>query len=166
MLQRSAPWQQEDQLKPLFIGIAVAALATTPSIAQTTQGTGRAPAATPATGPARAGTDNPGVLSTGTASTTTGTPNRDGSAQGKSAAGGNSNQAVATTDANANQPAKGSNSFTEGQAKSRLESNGFSNVGALKKDNDGIWRGTASKDGRQSNVWLDYKGNAGSASKE
>ena len=40
-------------------------------------------------------------------------------------------------------------SFTEGQAKSRLEANGYSNVGALKKDDNGIWKGTATHSGAQ-----------------
>ena len=73
----------------------------------------------------------------------------------------NQNQPVATTGANAATPAKGSNSFTMGEAKSRLESNGFSNVGNLTKDNDGVWRGQAQKGGNTTTVWLDYKGNTG-----
>ncbi len=58
-------------------------------------------------------------------------------------------------------PAKGANSFTQGEASSRLASNGFSNVSGLKKDADGIWRGTAMKDGQNANVWLDYTGAVG-----
>jgi len=77
------------------------------------------------------------------------------------AASGDNNQAVATTSANALQPAKGANSFTMGEAQSRLEKNGFTNVSGLKKDDDGVWRGMAQKDGAQNNVWLDYKGNTG-----
>jgi hypothetical protein len=71
------------------------------------------------------------------------------------------NQAVATTQVNANTPSKGANSFTMGEAKSRIEKNGFSNVTGLAKDNDGIWRGQASKAGTAVAVWLDYKGNVG-----
>ena len=56
-------------------------------------------------------------------------------------------------------PVAGANSFTEGQAKSRLESNGFSNVGELKKDDNGVWRGKAMKDGKSVNVSLDFQGN-------
>ena len=73
----------------------------------------------------------------------------------------NENQPVATTTANASAPAKGSNSFTMGEAKSRLEKNGFSNVGNLSKDDDGIWHGQAQKGGNTTMVWLDYKGNTG-----
>jgi hypothetical protein len=73
------------------------------------------------------------------------------------------NPAVAST-SNANDtvaPAKGSNSFTEGQAKDRIAQRGYSNVGGLKKDDDGVWRGIAQHSGRQVPVWLDYKGNVG-----
>jgi hypothetical protein len=80
---------------------------------------------------------------------------------GPAAAGGNSNQTVATTSANASTPAKGANSFTMGEAKSHLEKNGFSSVSDLTKDTDGVWRGKAQKDGSATSVWLDYKGNVG-----
>jgi|SRR5436190_8768203 hypothetical protein len=56
-------------------------------------------------------------------------------------------------------PLKGANSFTEGQAKSRIADQGFANVSNLTKDENGIWRGTASKDGKNVNVAVDYKGN-------
>lgn len=56
-------------------------------------------------------------------------------------------------------PAAGANSFTEGQAKSRIESKGFSNVTGLKKDKDGVWRGKAMKGGASHDVALDYQGN-------
>lgn len=77
------------------------------------------------------------------------------------AASGNSNQAVSTTSANAPNPAKGANSFTMGEAKSRIEKNGFTNVGDLAKDQDGVWRGKGQKGGNATSVWLDYKGNVG-----
>ena len=54
---------------------------------------------------------------------------------------------------------RGSNSFTEGQAKSRLEGAGLTNVTDLKKDDDGIWRGKAMRDGKSVTVGFDYKGN-------
>ena len=56
-------------------------------------------------------------------------------------------------------PVKGSNSFTEGEARSRIEDKGFSGVGALTKDDNGIWRGRAMKGGQQVDVALDYQGN-------
>jgi hypothetical protein len=62
-------------------------------------------------------------------------------------------------DADKNAPLPGANSFTEGQAKSRLEANGYSNVGALKKDDNGVWKGTATHAGAKVNVSVDYRGN-------
>ena len=56
-------------------------------------------------------------------------------------------------------PLKGANSFTEGQAKDRAVSHGFTNVSALAKDADGIWRGTAQLDGKPVKLAVDYKGN-------
>ena len=56
-------------------------------------------------------------------------------------------------------PAAGANSFTEGQAKSRIESNGYANVSDLRKDDQGVWRGKAMKDGKSINVSLDFQGN-------
>jgi hypothetical protein len=60
---------------------------------------------------------------------------------------------------NSGAPAAGANSFTESQAKSRIEAAGFTNVSGLAKDKDGVWRGTASKAGTSQNVSLDYQGN-------
>lgn len=56
---------------------------------------------------------------------------------------------------------KGANSFTEGQAKSRIASAGFTAVSGLKKDDQGVWRGTATRGGKQEQVGFDYKGNIG-----
>ncbi len=56
---------------------------------------------------------------------------------------------------------KGANSFTEGQAKSRIASAGFTDVSDLKKDDQGVWRGTATRGGKQEQVGFDYKGNVG-----
>ena len=61
--------------------------------------------------------------------------------------------------ADAGAPLKGSNSFTEGQARDRAIAWGASSVTGLAKDNDGIWRGTAQIDGKSSPVAIDYKGN-------
>lgn len=80
---------------------------------------------------------------------------------GTNAAGGSGNQAVATTNANALQPARGANSFSTAEAGRRIAREGFQNVNGLHKDDGGIWRGTAMKDGQQVGVWLDYKGNVG-----
>jgi hypothetical protein len=56
-------------------------------------------------------------------------------------------------------PAPGANSFTEGQAKSRVEASGFTNVTGLAKDKDGIWRGKAMKGGKSQDIAVDYQGN-------
>ena len=56
-------------------------------------------------------------------------------------------------------PVAGANSFTEAQAKSRLETNGFSNVSALQKDANGVWRGKANKGGKAVDVSVDFQGN-------
>ena len=91
---------------------------------------------------------------------TTGT-NPNGANAGQNAAGGDSNQAIATTTANAAQPAHGANSFSQAQARDRFTNRGFQNVSNMKLDQNGVWRGTATKDGQQVGVWLDYKGNIG-----
>jgi hypothetical protein len=71
-----------------------------------------------------------------------------------------STPAVASPKANnPGAPAAGANSFTEAQAKSRIEGAGYSNVSGLIKDKDGIWKGKASKGGATVEVGLDYQGN-------
>jgi len=83
---------------------------------------------------------------------------------GKPAASGDTNQAVVTTGANADQPAHGRNSFTMKQAAKRISAKGYTEVNGLKKDHDGVWRGMGTKDGAPVQVWLDYKGNVGQQS--
>ena len=56
-------------------------------------------------------------------------------------------------------PVAGANSFTESQAKSRIETNGFSNVSGLAKDGNGVWRGKANKGGKSVDVSVDFQGN-------
>ena len=60
-------------------------------------------------------------------------------------------------------PVAGANSFTEGQAKSRIEDKGFKNVSDLKKDDNGVWRGKATKGGSSSSVSVDFQGNVNAA---
>ncbi len=73
---------------------------------------------------------------------------------------GPQNPAVKSMDANnAAAPVAGANSFTLGEAKSHIEDKGFTKVHGLKKDKDGVWRGTAMKDGATVHVGLDFKGN-------
>ena len=66
---------------------------------------------------------------------------------------------IPNTPPNPGAPVVGSNSFTEGQAKSHIESSGFSNVSELRKDDQGVWRGKAMKDGKSATVSLDFQGN-------
>lgn len=54
---------------------------------------------------------------------------------------------------------RGANSFTESEARVHIEKSGFTHVSQLKKDKDGIWRGTARKDSATMRVGLDFKGN-------
>ncbi len=53
----------------------------------------------------------------------------------------------------------GRNSFTQAQAATRIAAAGYTQVTGLKKDNRGIWRGQAQKDGSPASVSLDYQGN-------
>ena len=56
-------------------------------------------------------------------------------------------------------PVAGANSFTESQAKSRIELKGYTNISGLKKDDKGVWRGNAMRDGKSVDVSLDFEGN-------
>ena len=56
-------------------------------------------------------------------------------------------------------PVAGANSFTEAQAKDRIEKAGYAQVTGLKKDDQGIWRGSAKQGDKQVNVALDFQGN-------
>jgi hypothetical protein len=69
------------------------------------------------------------------------------------------NSAINSSEKQVDAPVKGRNSFTEGEAMSRIESSGYSNVSQLKKDNDGVWRGRATRDGKEVDVSLDFQGN-------
>jgi len=78
---------------------------------------------------------------------------------GKPAATSSTTPAVTTTDtASPAAPVPGANSFTEDRAKSRIQDAGFSDVSKLTKDDQGIWRGQANKDGKNIAVALDYQG--------
>ena len=63
------------------------------------------------------------------------------------------------TEQNPGAPVAGKNSFTEGQAKARIEEAGYTDVTGLKLDDQGVWRASATKDGKQANVSLDFQGN-------
>ena len=84
-------------------------------------------------------------------------------AQNQPAQSGPGNNAVNSSgQKNSNAPVAGRNSFTEGQAKSKIEGAGFSNVSGLAKDDKGVWRGKANKGGSSTNVSVDFQGNVNS----
>jgi hypothetical protein len=69
--------------------------------------------------------------------------------------------AIAQTTPKTTEPAPmaGANSFTENQAKDRIEKAGFTEVTGLRKDDQGIWRANAKQGDKQVNVSLDFRGN-------
>jgi hypothetical protein len=62
-------------------------------------------------------------------------------------------------DNNSATPVMGANSFTRSQARSQIEAKGYTKVAGLKKGDDGVWHGTATKDGASHDVSVDYQGN-------
>jgi hypothetical protein len=60
---------------------------------------------------------------------------------------------------NSASPVRGANSFTRDQAQKQIEAKGYTHVAGLTKDKDGIWRGTADKNGVPGPVSVDYQGN-------
>jgi putative membrane protein len=56
-------------------------------------------------------------------------------------------------------PVPGANSFTESQAKSKIEAAGYTEVSALKKDDNGVWIGSATKGQQKVNIKVDFQGN-------
>ncbi|MFC7476835.1 hypothetical protein ACFQS7_20880 [Dankookia sp. GCM10030260] len=106
-----------------------------------------------APGAATEGSTRPGMTVPATPDTRSGvtTPNR--ASDSNAAARVDDGTRTATT------PAAGANSFTEGQAKSRIEAAGFTNVSDLQKDDKGIWRGRAQQGSQQVSVALDFQGN-------
>jgi hypothetical protein len=81
-------------------------------------------------------------------------------AQDMPAQSGPQNPSVKSTDQNNSAaPVAGANSFTMSEAKSHLEAKGYTDVKGLRKGKDGVWRGTATKDGHTGPVSVDYQGN-------
>jgi hypothetical protein len=56
-------------------------------------------------------------------------------------------------------PVAGANSFTKDEAIKQIEAKGYTHVKKLKKDQSGIWRGRAMKDGQSGPISVDYQGN-------
>ncbi|MGK7869034.1 hypothetical protein [Falsiroseomonas sp. E2-1-a20] len=65
----------------------------------------------------------------------------------------------ARTTPRAGAPLEGANSFTEGQARSRISDAGFGDVQDLRLDDRGVWRGRGMRNGQQVGVAMDYQGN-------
>ena len=86
------------------------------------------------------------------------------SAQNPPAQSGPNNNAVNSSGQNNSAaPVAGRNSFTEGQAKSKIEEAGYTGVSDLKKDDNGVWRGMARKGGSSTQVSVDFQGNVNAA---
>ena len=62
-------------------------------------------------------------------------------------------------DNNSSTPVNGANSFTRSEAISQIQAKGYTQITGLKKGSDGVWRGTATKDGKSGPVSVDYQGN-------
>ena len=145
--------------------IAVATLLVgAPAIAQTAT----APGTAPTTAAPMGGTNAPmggttgGVTGSTAPGITTNTPAQRSQANTDSA----TSPAVTTSNANRKTsaaPVKGRNSFTMNEARRRIEAGGFSQVTGLKKDQDGIWRGTGMRNGASVPVYCDYQGNVGAS---
>jgi hypothetical protein len=81
-------------------------------------------------------------------------------AQDQPAHDGPANPAVKSMhENNSAAPVAGANSFTMAQAKAAIQAKGYTHVSKLTKDKDGVWRGTATKDGKSGPVSVDYQGN-------
>ncbi|AYM09211.1 PepSY domain-containing protein (plasmid) [Agrobacterium radiobacter] len=73
---------------------------------------------------------------------------------------GGDTPAVATPDAkNPTAPVEGANSFTEAQARQRMEEAGYTQVKNLTKDDKGVWMASGMKGGKTVAIALDYQGN-------
>ncbi len=136
---RPVPAYGKHVMNRILLGLALGTVAMLPAFAQTTT-------TSPATNPPAVTT--PGMTMPGVG--------RD------SGTGTNSSTPAVQTDSsrrNTSAPVPGANSFTEGQARSRMEEAGYSNLTGLHKDDQGVWRGRGMHAGRSSDVSLDYQGN-------
>jgi hypothetical protein len=64
------------------------------------------------------------------------------------------------TDANKgeSQLSPGHNSFTQDQARGRIQDAGYTDIGTLSQTADGVWTAQAKKDGKTVDVFVDFKG--------
>lgn len=81
-------------------------------------------------------------------------------AQEQPAQNGPANPAIkAMHDNNSSTPVAGANSFTKSEATKQILAKGYTHVTMLKKDQSGVWRGMALKDGQSRPISVDYQGN-------
>ena len=120
-----------------------------PAITQTTAQPTTSPSTAPTTGGAVPGTTTNTPAQRSQDNTTTASP--------PSVTTSNANKKTAAA------PVKGRNSFTMNEARRRIEAGGFTQVTGLKKDQDGIWRGTGMRGGTSVPVYCDYQGNVGAS---
>ncbi len=105
-------------------------------------------------------TTNPGTTTTpGTPPSNTGTSMTTAPVPSAPTSGADNNAVITSPQNNPGAPVPGANSFTEGQAKSRISDQGFSQISDLKLDGQGVWRGKAMRDGKGVEVTMDYQGN-------
>jgi hypothetical protein len=145
------------RMKTTALALAASLLASPALMAQTTNtptqnnesGTAGSPMA-PRGGGTTMQQGTPGITNTpGAANTPSATAP---SATDGTARPGTNNPPTTTT------PAAGANSFTEGQARARIEAAGYSDVQDLRKDDQGVWRARAMRNGTQTDVGLDFQG--------
>lgn len=55
-------------------------------------------------------------------------------------------------------PTPGASSYTADQARVALEKAGYTELGPLNQNTNGLWQGEATKDGKKVSVSIDYKG--------
>ena len=163
-------------MRTSFATLALAATLVTPALAQQgnngnpgsqgTTGGGNAMTMAPAT-QSPGGTAAPGTTTGPAASQTrsgTATQGNTGGVPGGATVDSNTQSATrgdnpGSAPATTTTPVQGANSFTEGQARSRIEAAGYTGVQELKKDKSGVWRGRAMRGGQTADVGLDYQGN-------
>jgi ABC-type oligopeptide transport system substrate-binding subunit len=68
------------------------------------------------------------------------------------------NPAVNTDGTQTGGPTPGASSFTSVQAREAIEKAGYTDVGELSQDAQGVWSAPAMREGAQATVSVDYKG--------
>jgi protein CpxP len=129
----------------LLLGSSSLALAQGTAPSATTTGN---PQNTPTISPSSPAVNNPGV-----------NPSAAGMSPGARGSGSSANpnaNSVRSGDAGLE---RGANSFTEGQARRRIEDHGYTNVGQMHKDQNSIWQAEAMKAGQRVRVGVDFRGN-------